>query len=79
MASLSAIGSADQMDFRTLRDLLEFTDGNLGAHLVKLEDAGYVTVKKTFLGKKPRTLLSLTARGRAAFAEHVAALKGLLG
>ena len=78
MAALSAIRSKEQMDFGTLRDLLEFTDGNLGAHLLKLEDAGYVKVEKTFSGRKPRTLLSLTPRGRAAFEEHVTALKALL-
>jgi DNA-binding MarR family transcriptional regulator len=79
MASLSALGGDGRMDFRTLRDVLELTDGNLGAHLVKLEDAGYLTVEKTFLGKKPRTLLRLTTAGRAAFETHVAALKALLG
>jgi DNA-binding MarR family transcriptional regulator len=79
MASLSALGGDERMDFRTLRDVLELTDGNLGAHLVKLEDAGYLTVEKTFLGKKPRTLLRLTTAGRAAFETHVAALKALLG
>ena len=78
MASLWSLGTGERMDFRTLRDVLDFTDGNLGAHLVKLETAGYVHVEKTFLGRKPRTLVSLTSAGRAAFDEHVAALRALL-
>ncbi len=79
MASLSTIGSGERLDFRTLRDILEVTDGNLGAHLSKLEETGYVAVEKAFLDRKPRTLLSLTATGRAAFENHVAALRALLG
>jgi DNA-binding MarR family transcriptional regulator len=78
MASLSALGAREQMEFATLRDLLGLTDGNLGAHLAKLEAARYVRVDKTFVVRKPRTLVSLTSRGRAAFDDHVEALKALL-
>lgn len=66
------------MDFATLRNLLELTDGNLGAHLAKLEEAGYLWLQKEFVERKPRTFLSVTAKGRAAFEEHVAALKSIL-
>jgi len=78
MASLAALTGSDRMDFRTLRDLLELTDGNLGAHLARLEQAGYVAVEKTFRNRKPRTLLALTPAGRAAFDQHVAALRRLI-
>ena len=79
MVSLSALGADEQMDFTTLRDLLGLTDGNLGAHLARLEAAGYVRVDKTFVERRPRTRLQLTSRGRMVLGEHVAALRELLG
>ncbi len=79
MAALMVLGQAEEADFSYLRDLIGLTDGNLGAHLVKLEEAGYVAVRKTFVGRKPRTYLTATNKGRAAFDEHVAALREILG
>lgn len=78
MAALTSLREAEQVDFSYLRELLAVTDGNLGAHLQKLEEAGYVSISKTFVGRKPRTFLAATARGRAAFEEHVRALKAIL-
>jgi DNA-binding MarR family transcriptional regulator len=66
------------VDFSYLRDLLEVTDGNLGAHLRKLEEAGYISVNKTFVERKPRTYVAATAEGRKVFQEHVAALESIL-
>ena len=66
------------MDFTYLRDLLEVTDGNLGAHLRKLEEAGYIAVNKAFVERKPHTYVSATAEGRKVFKEHVAALELIL-
>ena len=63
--------------FPDLKAVLGLTQGNLGAHLGKLEDAGYVAVTKEFVGKKPRTTVSLTDAGRAAFLAHVARLEAL--
>jgi DNA-binding PadR family transcriptional regulator len=57
---------------------LEVTDGNLGAHLRKLEEASYIAVNKTFVERKPRTYISATAEGRRVFQEHVAALESIL-
>ena len=79
MVSLSALGADEQMDFTALRDLLGLTDGNLGAHLTRLEEAGYIQVEKTFVGRKPRTRLQITSRGRLVLDEHVTALRALLG
>jgi DNA-binding MarR family transcriptional regulator len=70
--------SGEQIEFTYLRDLLKLTDGNLGAHLGKLEDAGYIKVDKTFVARKPRTFVSATGKGRDAFAEHIAALKEIV-
>ncbi len=79
MAALTALSDGTQMDFVALRDLLKVTDGNLGAHLRKLEDAGYVSIEKRFVARKPRTYVSVTPEGRRAFEEHVKALKEILG
>ena len=79
MAALTALGAREQMDFTSLRKLVQATDGNLGAHLQKLEEAGYITVDKTFVGRKPRTFLAATIKGRHAFQEHVAALREIIG
>ena len=78
MAALTSLRDGDQVGFTYLRELLGVTDGNLGAHLQKLEEAGYLQVAKTFVGRKPRTFLAATAKGRAAFEEHVRALKAIL-
>jgi DNA-binding MarR family transcriptional regulator len=78
MASLVTLEANDEVDFTYLRDLLDVTDGNLGAHLRKLEEAGYIAVNKTFVERKPRTFVSATAEGRRVFREHVAALESIL-
>jgi DNA-binding MarR family transcriptional regulator len=78
MAALVTLGSGDEVDFTYLRDLLEVTDGNLGAHLRKLEEAGYIAVNKTYVERKPRMYISATADGRKTFQEHVAALESIL-
>ncbi len=78
MASLVTLDPHEQVDFTYLRDLLEVTDGNLGAHLRKLEEASYINVEKTFVARKPRTFVSATAKGRSAFHDHVQALEGIL-
>ena len=78
MAALVTLDAGDEVDFNYLRDLLEVTDGNLGAHIRKLEEAGYISVNKTFVDRKPRTYVSATAAGRKVFKEHVAALESIL-
>jgi len=78
MAALIALDSDSQVEFTYLRDLLGLTDGNLGGHLRKLEEAGYVAIAKTFVARKPRTYVVATSAGRRAFDEHVAALEEIL-
>src|SRR5512139_3343122 len=78
MAALVTLEPSDEVDFTYLRDLLEVTDGNLGAHLRKLEEAGYIAVNKTFVDRKPRTYVAATPTGRQVFREHVAALESIL-
>jgi DNA-binding MarR family transcriptional regulator len=79
MSALMALGETEQLDFRTLGEMLELTDGNLGAHLQTLEEAGYVGIEKSFVNRKPRTYVRPTARGRARFEEHVEALRKICG
>jgi DNA-binding MarR family transcriptional regulator len=78
MAALVTLDAGSEVDFTYLRDLLDVTDGNLGAHLRKLEEAGYIAVNKTFVERKPRTYVSATTDGRKVFQEHVAALESIL-
>ncbi len=78
MSSLITLDPGEQIDFTYLRDLLKLTDGNLGAHLTKLENASYIKIEKTFIARKPRTFISATGKGRDAFEAHVAALEQIL-
>ena len=78
MAALSRLSPREQVDFTYLKTRLALTDGNLGAHLATIEQAGYIDIEKTFIARKPKTFVALTAAGRRAFAEHVAALTLIL-
>jgi len=75
---LAVLAEADLADFGFLKDSLGLTDGNLSRHLQVLEEAGFVTIAKTFEGRRPRTWISSTKPGRAAFAAELAALRELL-
>ena len=75
MSALMALRRDDSLDFSSLGETLALTDGNLGAHLQTLEDAGYIKIEKSFVDRKPRTHVRATARGRARFEEHVEALR----
>jgi len=60
----------DQADFVYLAGRTGLTAGNISSHMTRLEEAGYVEISKTFVGKRPRTVYALTATGRAAFEEY---------
>jgi len=79
LALLSLLMGVEEAEFTWLREKTGSTDGNLGAQLMKLEEAGYVAVQKRFVLRKPQTLYRITDAGRAALAEYVAALRELLG
>lgn len=72
------LASAEVADFTELKDVLEVTQGNLSIHLRKLEEAGYVSIDKSFVGRKPLTRLRLTDTGRAAFANYLKAMGQLV-
>lgn len=78
MAALCHLDGQGQVDFAFLKTRLGLTDGNLGAHLLTLEQAGYIHVEKAFVARRPKTYVAATAVGRDAFARHVAALQAIL-
>jgi DNA-binding MarR family transcriptional regulator len=78
MAALNGLATRDSMDFTRLRSVVEATDGNLGAHLSKLEEVGYIKMEKDFFDRKPRTRVALTREGRKALLTHVAYLRDIL-
>jgi DNA-binding MarR family transcriptional regulator len=75
MALLYVVESAD---FTFLMGQLSLTWGNLSAHITKLEEGGYVAVEKGFKGKRPQTMLSLTAQGRRAFQAYRQTMRQML-
>jgi DNA-binding MarR family transcriptional regulator len=68
----------DFVDFGTLKEQLQITDGNLASHISALEKFKYILVKKQFVGKKPNTSYAVSAKGRKAFSEHLDALENLI-
>ena len=74
----SAAPAAD-LDFAQLKKLTGASDGNLGAHISSLEQAGYIEVQKDFHHNRPRTRAKLTRAGRRAFEDYVAFLRGIIG
>ncbi|HTS99412.1 MAG TPA: transcriptional regulator [Streptosporangiaceae bacterium] len=78
MVALAALPDDDKITFPRLQELAGMTAGNLATHLRKLEDAGYITVTKTFRRRTPVTYLSLSQPGRRALEDYTAALRDLL-
>ena len=72
------LASAEVADFTELKDVLEVTQGNLSIHLRKLEEAEYVSIDKSFVGRKPLTSVRLTETGRAAFSNYLKAMGQLV-
>ena len=77
LAVVSSLAVNDRLSFTDLRELLETTDGNLSVHCRRLEEAGYISCRKAFEGRIPRTTYSLTDRGRQAlnrYLDHMEAI-----
>jgi len=68
----------EQFDFNSFKELLEVTDGNLASHLRHLENQGYISVEKTFVGRKPMTKYQASREGKAAFQAHLEFLEHLI-
>ncbi len=77
LAIVSSLAVNDRLSFTDLRELLEATDGNLSVHCRRLEEARYISCRKEFEGRIPRTTYSLTDRGRQAlnrYLDHMEAI-----
>ena len=77
-AIISVLVAVEEADFNFLKEKVNATDGNLSVHLKKLEDANYISVKKEFVDRKPKTVYSLTKIGIKAFELYVAQLEKLI-
>lgn len=78
LALVSALAVHESLTFNELKALLETSDGNVSVHARKLEDAGYITCKKGFDGRIPRTEYRLTAAGRRALEGYLAHMEALI-
>lgn len=76
---MSVLMVNESADFKTLKELLGATDGNLASHTKALEKENYILVQKSFIGRKPNTSYSATSSGRKAFKKHIEAIEKLLG
>lgn len=79
LAVMSILMNVEEADFVFLKEKTGSTAGNLSVQLDKLSSAGYITIKKEFAGKRPRTICSKTRKGSAAFGQYVEDIKDLLG
>ena len=68
---MAYLADAEAADFTELKQALEATQGNLGANLITLEQAGYITIEKSFVGRRPLTRARITADGREAFRRYL--------
>ena len=78
MAIMSMLAAAPELSFTDMRDTLEMTDGNLTTHIRTLQQAGYVTVSKSYQKNRSLTTCALTSAGRQAFDEYVALLERIV-
>ena len=79
LAVMSILLSVEEAEFVYLKEKTQATAGNLSVQIDKLNEAGYIEVEKSFVGKKPRTVCRITSAGRKAFEEYVQALKSYIG
>lgn len=75
---MSALAVNEALDFTSLRDFLDVTDGNLATHIKKLEQEDFIGVDKSFIDNKPNTRYYMTEKGRKAFEEHLKVLEKII-
>lgn len=75
---MSALMVNDEVNYNSLKELMEITDGNLASHLKTLEDNGFIKMSKGFIGRKTNTVYSVTKAGEKAFKEHLDALEKMI-
>jgi DNA-binding transcriptional ArsR family regulator len=79
LAIMSALAARNKLTFPELKELLDVTDGNLSVHSRILEEGGLISVKKDYIGRKPRTTFSITSEGRKQFKKYIDDLEQMLG
>jgi DNA-binding MarR family transcriptional regulator len=79
LSIVAVLAQNKKVDFTFLKDYLQLTDSNLSRHLTALEEVGYIEINKVFEGKRPRTWLTLSAKGQEAFNKYVQALNQIVG
>jgi DNA-binding MarR family transcriptional regulator len=79
LSIVAALAATDEAEFGAVRDAVQVSDSALSKHASALEQAGYVEVRKGYVGKRPRTWLRLTPGGRAALTAHLGALRRIAG
>ena len=75
---MSVLMVNESVDFNTLKELLDVTDGNLASHTKALENEEYIIVEKKFIGRKTNTSYKATSKGKQAFQEHLEALEKII-
>ena len=75
---MSALAVNEALDFNSLKEYLDVTDGNLASHIKALEKEEFIGVEKSFVGRKPNTRYYITDTGKKAFSEHLTALEKLI-
>ncbi len=75
---MSMLAASPELSFTELRDALKMTDGNLTTHIRTLQEAGYVSVTKSFQNNRPLTTCALTAAGQKAFRNYINLLEKIL-
>jgi DNA-binding HxlR family transcriptional regulator len=78
LAVIALLITVEEAEFVYLKDKVNATDGNLSVHLKKLEDAGYISVKKEFVNRKPKTMYAITKTGRKAFEAYLDRLEKMI-
>jgi DNA-binding MarR family transcriptional regulator len=78
LAIMSMLAASPELSFTEIRDSLNMTDGNVTTHIRTLQEAGYVSVAKSYQNKRPLTTVSLTTSGRKAFTDYVNLLEQIV-
>jgi len=78
LGALTALQMGGPLDFTTLKKRLEVSDGALGLHLAKLEEISYVTCRKSFVGRRPKSTYTITTKGKRALATYLDAMQELI-
>jgi len=78
LAIMSLLAATPELAFTELRDTLEMTDGNVTAHIRTLQEAGYVSVTKSFQNNRSLTTCALTAKGRKSFTDYIGLLEQIV-